>query len=225
MNKTEKIIERVRKLLAMSRDTGSPQEAAIAAKRARFLLDEYQISEMDLSTVQAGDMGVTVAGGNKTATTFEATLAVSVAKYNDCQVRYERNRITGKLDLRFEGLLVDTVCSVELFRYLKDQAFKQAVKYERGRKNRHAYRVGLSSGVARQVKEFMRERDQLKTTSGTSLVVCKQALVKKHFKAARYHSGTSYFSGSQSSREAGYQSGLNAGLNRQVSGGQLGQLT
>ena len=225
MKDTNKIIDKVRKLLAMSKDTGSPHEAAIAARQARSLMDKYQLTEMDLTKVEANDMGTSSAGGNKTATTFEGTLAVPVANFNDCQVKYERNRITGKLDLRFEGMLVDTVCAVELFKYLRDQAFKQAVKYEQGRRDRHAYRVGFASGVAQQVREFLKEREQLKTSSGTSLVVCKQQLVEKHFQAASYEKRGSSFSGGRSSFNNGYQDGKNAGLNRQVNGAQQGRLS
>jgi len=43
MTDTDKIVERVRKLLAMSEDTSSPHEAAIAAKRAAHLMQQYNI--------------------------------------------------------------------------------------------------------------------------------------------------------------------------------------
>lgn len=225
MNKTEKIIERVRKLLAMSKDTGSPNEAAIAAKRARFLMDEYQLTEMDLTKIESSDMGASYQEGKKTVSSFDGVLAVAVAEFNDCQVKYERNKLTYKLDIRFEGMLVDTVCAVELFRYLKGQAYKQAVRYEEGRKNRHAYRVGFASGVARQVKQFLLERAKLKTAGGTSLIVCKQQLVAQHFKPVKYKSSGTKFSGDRSSFQSGVVAGQKAGLNRQVSGEQRGQLT
>jgi len=215
---TEKIIDRVRKLLAMAGDTTSPNEAAIAAKRARKLMDEYQLSELDLTAVESSDMGANYCEGNKTATTFDSTLAVAVAKINDVQAKYERNKITKKLDIRFEGMLVDTVCAVELFRYLKEQAYRQAEAHEQGRANRHAYRIGFSSGVAAQVNEIMAAREQLKTTSGTSLVVCKQQLIAQHFKPARYSKKAAAYRGNRSSREAGYAAGRRAGVSRQVTG-------
>ena len=40
--KARKIRERIRKLLAMAGDASSPQEAAIAARRAKALLNEHK---------------------------------------------------------------------------------------------------------------------------------------------------------------------------------------
>ncbi len=46
----EKIINRVKKLLALSNDTSSPNEAAIALKRVRSLMDKYQLTHEDILT-------------------------------------------------------------------------------------------------------------------------------------------------------------------------------
>jgi hypothetical protein len=43
----EKIKDRIAKLLRMSQDASSPNEAAIAAGRARALMDKYQIEAFD----------------------------------------------------------------------------------------------------------------------------------------------------------------------------------
>jgi hypothetical protein len=214
-----KILTRIRNLLAMAGDTGSPNEAAIAARRARKLMDEYQINEMDLTTVEGDDMGAnsTAAGGQK-ASTFHGRLAVSVARLNDVQTRYARNRITGKLDIRFEGLLVDTVCAVELFRYLTHEAYKQAERKEQGRADRHAYRLGFASGVDDQIDEILEERNRLKTATGQSLVVCKMALVKQHFDPVKYRNTRDSYAGGRSSYQSGHRAGQKAGLNRQVGG-------
>ncbi len=48
------IIERVRKLLSMAVDTSSPHEAAIAASRARKLMDKHQIDLADLIDESTG---------------------------------------------------------------------------------------------------------------------------------------------------------------------------
>ena len=44
----DKIKERIAKLLAMAKDAASPNEAAIAAGRARSLMDKYQLDEYDI---------------------------------------------------------------------------------------------------------------------------------------------------------------------------------
>jgi hypothetical protein len=217
----DKILDRIRKLLAMAGDTSSPHEAAIAAKRARALMDKHQVSDVDLTTLDASDMGDKVTGmKQKTNNLFTSVLSVAVATYNDCQVRYVRKN--GYLELKFEGMLVDCVCAYELFKYLRNQAYQQAERYEVGRKDRHAYRVGFSSGVAAQVKEMQKEREQIKmemgSQSGTSLVVCKQQLVRQHFDPVNYTNSTSSYSGSRNAHGNGFTAGKKAGLNRQVSG-------
>ena len=93
------------------------------------------------------------------------------------------------------------------------------------RKERHAYRLGFASGVASQIDAALREREQLKTSTGTSLVLCKQALVAKHFAPANYHDSRNSFSGSNYSYHQGREAGKNASLNRQVGGQQQGRLT
>ena len=226
MNKaSDNVLNKVRKLLAMSKDTSSPNEAATAARMARKLIDQHQIDEVDLTSVESNDMGVgTYMTGMKTAGKFNGVLSVYVAKYNDCQVKLMRCGETGLLKMVFEGMLVDAVCATEMFKYLRDEGYKQAVKNTTGRANRHAYRMGFASGVGIQVKAFLAERNKLKTSTGTSLVVCKQALVKQHFTPASYSTTKTKFSGSYDSYSRGLERGKDTSLNRQVRGEQRKRL-
>ena len=220
-NANDKVLDRIRKLLAMAGDTSSPHEAAIAAKRARSMMDKHQVSEVDLTTMSASDMGHSdLELKQKTNNLFTSVLSVAVATYNDCQVKYVQ--AGPYLNARFEGMLVDSVCAIELFKYLRDEAYSQAERFHTGRKDRHAYRVGFSSGVASQVREMMKERETINIEAGpqigTSLVVCKMQLVHKHFKPVKYTNSASSYSGSASAQQQGFQAGRKAGLNRQVSG-------
>src|SRR5271165_781011 len=86
----EKIKDRVAKLLRMAADCASPNEAAIAAGRARALMDKYQIEAFDANNHVKDTFGVGVGSGYfKKLPTYMVALAVAVAKYNDCQGRYE----------------------------------------------------------------------------------------------------------------------------------------
>jgi len=124
--KHDKIIDRIRKLLAMAGDTSSPNEAAIAAKRARKLMDEHQVSEMDLTTVTGDDFGTSAyAAGTKTAVTVLGRLAIPVAKLNDCQVAWVSGP-DGRKQLEFQGFLADAVCAAEMFKWLRDTMYRQA---------------------------------------------------------------------------------------------------
>lgn len=215
--KDEKILERIRNLLAMAGDTSSPNEAAIAARRARALMDRYQIEEMDLTSLNQEDFGAEdLSTGFKTNNGPISCMAVAVAKLNDTQVRYER--ISGVLNLRFEGMLVDCVCAIEMMKYLRDEMYQQAERSASGRSDRYAYRLGFSSGVARQVEEILKDRRELKTSNGTGLMVIKSQLVQQKFGVARYARSKSTFQGSGEAYNSGYQRGKNINLSRQVGG-------
>jgi len=215
--KQDKVLERVRKLLAMSRDTASPHEAAIAARRARALMDEYQISELDLTTVSASDMGSeTLNTKTKQVVMPIDALSVACAKLNDCKARL--TRINGFVSYTFEGMLADAVCAGEMLKYLRNEMYRQAEAKAVGRADRHAYRLGFAAGVQEQVKEILKEREQLKTKqSGTSLMVIKQALVEQHFGAAKYRRKSSSFQGDSDAFKQGMRAGKHVNLSRQVS--------
>jgi len=216
--KEEKILDRIRKLLAMSKDTSSPYEAAIAAGRARKMMDKFQVSELDLTTVSDSDMAEEgFDTGMKTQSTVVSSLAVAVATLNDCHVVI--GTVRGHKVLTFQGMFVDAVCAIELMKYLKDEMYKQAKNNATGRADRSAYRLGFAAGVTNQVRKIMRDRKQLKTEkTGTALVACKQQLVNKHFGATRYKEQRTKFSGSAQSYYQGKEAGMNASLNRQVNG-------
>ena len=222
-DKREKMIERARKLLAMSNDVSSPAEAAIAMRRYRKIIDEYDISELDLTTVSETDMGTQFYGtGQKTMNKAHAILAVAVASISDVQVKWSRKN--GTAALRFEGLLSDAVSATELHRYLAKVMYRQAERQATGRANRHAFRVGFATGVANQVKEILAERNQLKTSNGKGLVVQKQALIRQHFRPAKYTSKRGNFSGDSSAYHRGVETGKRTGLGRQVQGQSQGRL-
>ena len=213
----EKIIDRIRKLLAMSKDTASPNEAAIAARRARKMMDDYQVSEMDLTSTKESDLGESIYETGITCVNKPLSiLSVAVGKFNDCQVRYER--IGRFLNIRFEGMLVDGVCAIELMKYLRDEMYRQSERNAKGRGNRHAYRLGFASGVADQVGKAMQEREQIKTSNGTALVACKQQLVRQHFGAVKYSQKQTAYSGSAFAFSQGSAAGQEANLGRQVTG-------
>jgi hypothetical protein len=226
MDKRDKVIDKVRKLLAMAGDTSSPNEAVIAAGMARKLIDKWQLSGDDIASVETSDMGTTDhITKSKRTSSFDGILAVAVANFNDAQVKYQRNS-TGHFMLVFEGFTVDTVCAALMFNYLRDEAYKQAVKFETGRADRHAYRMGFAAGVADQVKALMRARRNLKTTTGTALVVTKRAAVLEYFSPVSYRvRRNAKMSGSGHAYSGGKAAGQRQGLDRQVSGSGQGVLT
>ena len=212
----EKVLDRIRKLLSMAADTSSPNEAAIAAGRARKLMDQHQLTELDLKTSKDADFGI-----SKTVTldkSVSGKLALAMARLNDCIAEYD---MSGPIPLiTFKGFLVDTVTAKELLLYLLAQCEVQAQKVS-GRKA--PFKHGFAAGVQAQVRELLKDREQLKTSSGTALVVVKRSLVEQRY-------GVQKTSASRANRtdpnySAGYAAGQRINLSRQVSGQTQHKLT
>jgi Protein of unknown function (DUF2786) len=192
--------ERIAKLLAMAADVSSPNEAAIAAERARKLMDKYQISDLDVTAKTDGTFA-TVPAREK----FEdyiapwmATLGVSIAQYNDCQARYEGGyytkgsgrRVWGKR-IVFSGFADDAALASAMYQYLYDAIVRLAKEYLKKRGQGHSYRLVRNFGIAavheisHRIDAKGRERDQVMST-GTSLVLVKAKAVEEEFGGIEY---------------------------------------
>ena len=147
--KDDKILERIRRLLAMAGDTSSPNEAAIAAGRARKLMDKHQVSDMDLKSMKDEDFGQ--ARYPLKRKQWHGVLAVAMAWLNDCNVKTVEGK-RGFSSMEFSGYLVDAVTAKELYLYLLAQADVQASKCK-GRKE--PFKTGVAAGVQAQVKEIL----------------------------------------------------------------------
>lgn len=218
MSKHEKILDRIRKLLSMAGDTSSPNEAAIAAARARKMMDEYQVNELDLTSVADDDLGTNSTGsGQRTVNKPLNVMSCAVADLND--VRIDMNRGPGgEILFIFKGFLVDAVCATEMFKYLSVEMYRQAERNAWGRSNRFAYRLGFASGIRAQIDEALKERREIKTAAGTSLMVVKDQLVVAKYGVAKYRNVRTSFQGSHRSYDQGKERGRNTNLDRQVGG-------
>jgi len=135
----EKIKDRIAKLLRMSQDASSPNEAAIAAGRARALMDKYQIESFDANNQVKEVFGVEPASGYfKDLPTYMSTLAVAIAKYNDCQAKYEDAEFGqnyGKKRVMFLGYKNDVDLAIAMFDRLLKIIDKLSREYIRGLKD------------------------------------------------------------------------------------------
>lgn len=192
--------ERIAKLLAMAADVSSPNEAAIAAARARSLMDKYQISDLDVSAKADGTFA-TVPAREK----FEdyiapwmSTLGVAIAQYNDCQARYEGGyytkgsgrRVWGKRII-FSGFADDAALASAMYQYLYDAIVRMAKAWLKSRGQGHSYRLVRNFGIAAvheisaRIDAKGRARDQVMAT-GTSLVLVKSKAVAEEFGDIEY---------------------------------------
>lgn len=195
MEDLAKIKDRIAKLLAMAKDTSSPNEAAIAAERARKLMDKYQIEAWDTQEVSSRLVAERATKDYRFTPAWMDVLAVAVAKYNDvfatkeCSDKFSHKGGAWYTHLQFKGYEDDVKMAQDLYNYLIDQCTKQCKSYMAAKgmgsyyvaKVGDAFKKAWTSEVRRQLEALTEERNGITTATGTALVVVKTDLVRKHF--------------------------------------------
>lgn len=190
----EKLLDRVRQLLAMAGDTSSPAEASIAAGRARKLMDQHQISLEDLK--EANGFGFKRAGKSyRFMPKWKDILCVAVALVNDCKVIMQSEwkvvNISYSKHVVFQGYEADVACAVAMYEYLCDAIDRLCATYiaELGYTKYPAvigdpYKKACASEVCTRLRQMQEERKNLmiqNAVPGTALVVFKMAEVEAEF--------------------------------------------
>ena len=228
----DKILERVAKLLAMSEDTSSPHEAAIAASRASKLMQKYNLdsASIQLQNLSKDNIFEKSASLNYSRVpAWYAMLLVPVAKLHDCHVRYEivvRGGKKVKL-AQFLGMENDSAAAAYVFDYLCSQVQLLATTYRKAytvsTKQVNDYKNGAAAGMVSVLHEQSREKEAAEKEAsgiGKELVVAKRSLI-----AAKYnisYSRSSRKTRSSSSTDQGYRDGravsVRAGITNSNSG-------
>lgn len=214
----EKILERIRRLLAMSKDTSSPNEAAIAARRARSMMDKYQIQEIDIErhTFNNNDFGESVykTDNKRKMPQYMNILCIAVAKFNDCRVYLDSGETVGIL---YKGFIADVSMCHLMMDYLVQEMKDQAFWNSNGRADANMYKLGFARGIHDQVKEMLIERKKITLSDGKQLIVVKSALVDKQYGVQKYSRGKRHkYSGSNDAYNSGYIQGKSTSLNTRV---------
>lgn len=173
--------------MAMAGDVSSPNEAAIAAKRARSLMDKHQIQMHDLE--EASLFGTGNAAGNARVyiPVWENMLSVAIGNYNDCLVDVYAGR------LRFKGYDADVQVAQFMFTYMMGTAKRLCSEFmkQKGYTRYNAtvgtaFKSAFTRELCIRLKILATERDALEYSPGQSLVVFKKAEVEAEFGTARY---------------------------------------
>ncbi|WP_028471321.1 DUF2786 domain-containing protein [Neptunomonas japonica] len=180
----EKILSRIKNLLAMAGDLSSPNEAVIAARRARSLMDKHQISKKDLLKAEGMVFGETTGHKQtKNKPSWLAQIAASIAYLNDCECITQRS---GFVSFNFRGFKADAVVAKHMHDYIVEACERLLEKTEiTGRSERNFYRLGFADEIARRILAIVKDREKIITTDGKSLVICKKELIKAHFEPVK----------------------------------------
>ncbi len=189
-NERDALIERVMKLMAMAADASSPNEAAIAARRARALMDKHQIPMEDLKQGN-GFASKTDEATRKFTPIWEQSLAVVIARYNDCVASFTGST-RGAKQLRFDGVGTDVDLAVAMFSHVRSAIVNMCGGYLKGlgytKYNARlgtAFKLGAVTTIRERLEEATKDRLSQDNT-GTGLLVIKQQLVAEHFKHPGY---------------------------------------
>lgn len=191
----DRVKERVAKLLAMAADTASPEEAAIAAGRARKLMDLHQLSESDIGSVKQDRFDSVQTGeAYKYMPQWKQIIATQIAQYNDCQATTAWATST-KRKVVFSGYSEDVAMCVQMFAslcaaveswcklYMKSIGHGSYYMASIG----NPYKYGMAQRINSNLGKLMAERDHVTMGgSGKSLVVVKTERVQERFGAVKY---------------------------------------
>lgn len=181
----ERVIERVRKLLALS-NSSNEHEAALAAAHAQRLLAEHNlaISELEMREEGAGEAELYVA---KTVPKWLSSLFAVVADAFDCMAIVATTANAGRL--RFIGVGEDPAVAACTLQFLMQELRRLASRYlkqqERGadlltpairRRIRDSYLLGGVQGVQ---QAMALQKGATPTTAG-ALVPVKDALIRQY---------------------------------------------
>ncbi len=226
----EKLLSRIRKLYAMSRENeSSPHEAEIAMRRCQSLMARFGISEEDLETSDFGASKISKAF--RAVPNYVSVMGSAVALLHDCIcVKSET--------IEFRGFSIDADVAGLTYGYLTD-AMERSLKRRKqqgsvapGRSASFDYRVGFALAVlarARQIDSERRQAEEAAQASarqsssdgqpGSGLIVrkreavrqaCMDGLVTRRAKRIRYRHGAAH--------SAGTDDGSQVSLDQQLSG-------
>lgn len=182
-----RIIDRIRKLLAMADDKSSPREAAIAADRARRLMDAWQIQLHDIP--EASKFSTGAAGkARKYTAIWEQMIAVALARLNDCQTVWVRKSPIGGYHIGFRGYTPDVNICVMVFEHLVSAASSECKIALTGKKYNARlgtkFKQAFASEIVDRIDEMIKMREAMLVSEldcGTSMILSKRSEVEKLF--------------------------------------------
>ncbi len=183
----EKVIERVRKLLALS-NSSNEHEAALAAAHAQRLLAEHNLamSELEAKEEGAGEAELQVA---KSVPKWVSSLFATVAQAFDCFAVVSATPTMSRL--RFIGVAEDPEVASCTMQYLMAELKRLATSYLRQESSkrqeiepseRNRIRNSYLLGGVYGVRQAMSAQKAETPTTSMALVPVKEALIRQYQK-------------------------------------------
>ena len=164
----KKMIERIKKLLALS-ESPNESEAESAALKASELLLKHNLHLTDIQEYD-GEIKEQIAEAGKRRQRWKTELLVSVAELNFCKV-FNLRTPTIKYETFIVGQEHNIIITKEMYEYLKS-AISRYTKKSNVR-NKKSYKLGMSYQLCKRLekRKLERIRKKAKNTSCKDLVV------------------------------------------------------
>ncbi len=218
-------IKKIKKCLALA-GSSNPHEAASAMRQAQKLMQEFGVSETDVSLADVSEKG-TKAPSN-TVSVWQSKLARSVADAFGCELYYCRHaklvycQVKRSTDVVFIGIGAAAEVASYAFEVLLRQAIRDRAAHIAGQSKKLKQRTKTARGDAFALAWVIAVQDQLDKFVGsqTSADLVMTYMQQNHadlgeFKPAARHLNRHVRDDSYTS---GHQAGRNARLERAVGG-------
>jgi len=183
------LIERIRAMQAKAENEASTEaEAMQAAAMAARLMSKHEVTDEELSIIEAGGHGVQMQRVNHGTKRMHFALKYAA---HGIEVLTETRGYVGtnwsdEQRLVFTGLDSDVEMAIYLSLVIKGAADRAWKAHAAGRtfsnrtRSRKSFLIGFGWRIKERLIELAQERKEARTTSGTALVVRKDALIEAH---------------------------------------------
>lgn len=181
MTEREKLLAKIRALLAKTIEQGCTEEEALAAlAKARAMMDAYEVTEaeLQLTRVEAAILR-SEPPGSRDPHNIKTSLAPAVARFCDCRVWRDVDGLVFcglRPDTQFATWLLDSLAAfvqAELARHLI------TCIAQRGERRRiiNGFAMGCTRRISQRLDELVAQSARVATGNCTALVVAKTALI------------------------------------------------
>lgn len=221
----EKVLEKVKKLLALSQSP-SEAEASSALEKAHALLAEHNLSIADIKEDVEIEEDVLIDGVR--LPNWKKLLAISVTRANYCDVilrsKIEFNGVSleNHKKLNIVGKAHNSIVARAMVEYLF-ATIERLAKKVKGKSAKESYKLGVAHNLAKRLKAIT-DAEKAPNSGLSGLVVYESGKVKDYLdgiggKTSKVKSSVS----NSNAYRAGFADGANVSLNRQVASGQGSQ--
>lgn len=231
----KKMLERVRKLLAMAKDASSPNEAAIAARRAKALMEQYAIDNADVLTGGLSPDDFIEGVATKPMVRCPVHLSVlSLAVANYCRVHslfdwhIEPPNFKPRKVIKFQGHKDDMELARYLYTYLSNEIDRLCNRSGvKGVGPRTIFKKACASEIANTLRHMLQEEDVefQADRKGKAMVLLdkKRVMLRDKFGVQRTRSHRWGIS-DKGAYAAGREAGASVSIRKGVNGGRNARL-